>query len=212
MKKLVAVLATIAILAMLAGCTALVPAPGETATAGADSGKAPAVVASLFDEVALTALYERCIPAVVMINVTAQGFSGQGSGFVIDRQGDILTNHHVVDGAETVTVDLHDGQELDAEIVGTDRESDLAVIRVDAASLADITPLVLGDSARVKPGQIAIAMGSPSWLEGSITAGIISGLGRPLSAAAERTIPDMLQTDAAINPGNSGGPLLNSAG
>jgi S1-C subfamily serine protease len=198
---------------LLAGCTAASPLATPPLATGQVLPAPAGNVTSLFDESALVALYDRCIPAVVLINVaTSANQGGQGSGFIIDSQGNILTNNHVVEGASEVKVNLHDGQTLDAEIIGTDRESDLALIKVDPTKLAGINPLVLGDSDQVRAGQIAIALGSPYRLEGSITAGIISGLGRPLAAASERTIPDMLQTDAAINPGNSGGPLLNSAG
>jgi 2-alkenal reductase len=176
---------------------------------------------ALYDEDSVISLYERSIPAVVMIVVeieTNDSFSfttpngGQGSGFIIDEQGHIITNYHVVEDAIKVTVILHDDRRLEAEIVGTDRESDVALLEVDAEKLGKVKPLLLGDSDIVKPGQMAVALGSPFGLDGSITIGIISGVGRSLSSAGQRPIPKIIQTDAAINPGNSGGPLLNSAG
>jgi 2-alkenal reductase len=137
---------------------------------------------------------------------------GQGSGFIIDDQGFIITNNHVVEDASKVTVILHDDRRLEAEIVGTDRESDVALLKVSTEELGNVKPLLLGDSDSLKPGQMAVALGSPFGLDGSITIGIISGVGRSLSSAGHRPNPEIIQTDAAINPGNSGGPLLNSAG
>ncbi len=116
------------------------------------------------------------------------------------------------ENAKSVSIILHNGDELDATIVGTDPQSDLAIISVDPTKVGTITVMTLGDSDGVRPGQMAIAMGSPYGLEGSITVGVVSGLGRALSSVTSRTIPNMIQTDAAINPGNSGGPLLNSKG
>jgi 2-alkenal reductase len=176
---------------------------------------------TLYDGDSVISLYERSIPAVVMIVVeieTNGSFSfttprgGQGSGFIIDDQGHIITNNHVVEDAIRVTVILHDDRRLEAKIVGTDRESDVALLQVDAEKLGKVQPLLLGDSDIVKPGQMAVALGSPFGLDGSITIGIISGVGRSLNSAGQRPNPQIIQTDAAINPGNSGGPLLNSAG
>jgi S1-C subfamily serine protease len=179
---------------------------------------------SLYDEETIVALYEQSIPAVVEIKTVVSGneppvglfgapqLSGQGSGFIVDNEGHILTNYHVIDGASEVNVTLHDGQTVSAQVVGTDRENDLALLKVDPGTISGISPLPWGDSDKVKPGQMAIALGSPFGLEGSITVGVISGLGRALSSTQERPITNMLQTDAAINPGNSGGPLLDSEG
>jgi S1-C subfamily serine protease len=176
---------------------------------------------ALYDEDSVISLYESSIPAVVMIIVEIEangdfGFAvpqgGQGSGFIIDDQGHIITNNHVVEDATKVTVILHDERRLEAEVVGTDRESDVALLQVDAEKLGEVKPLLLGDSDRIKPGQMAAALGSPFGLDGSITVGIISGIGRSLSSASQRPNPEIIQTDAAINPGNSGGPLLNLAG
>ncbi len=176
---------------------------------------------ALYDEDSIISLYEKSIPAVVMIIVeieTNGSFNfiapqgGQGSGFIIDDQGHIITNNHVVEDAIKVTVILHDDRRLEAEVVGTDRESDVALLQVDIGKLGKVKPLLLGDSDSIKPGQMAVALGSPFGLDGSITIGIISGVGRSLSSAGQRPNPEIIQTDAAINPGNSGGPLLNSTG
>lgn len=142
---------------------------------------------------------------------------GQGSGFVYDANGHIITNNHVVQGAEKITVFFPDGTETSATIVGADPASDIAVIKVDPAAV-ELYPVVLGDSDSLKVGQLVAAIGNPYGLDGSMSTGIISGLGRllPSGAAAPNgqrfNIPNIIQTDTAINPGNSGGPLLNLRG
>jgi 2-alkenal reductase len=163
-----------------------------------------------------TALYEQLNPGVVSIRVYVEreGLTGRGagSGFVLDDEGHIVTNNHVVADAERVTVIFHSGIEADAEIVGTDPDSDLAVIQVDAAP-EGTHALPLGDSARVRVGEWVIAIGNPFGLGGSMTLGIVSAVGRTIpSGATPFDIPQAIQTDAAINPGNSGGPLLNLQG
>jgi len=137
--------------------------------------------------------------------------SGSGSGFVIDRQGHILTNFHVVEGADSVQVTLPDGSSRDARVVGTDATSDVAVIQVDAAADA-LNPLSLGESTNLVVGQKVLAIGNPFGLERTLTTGIISSLDRSIKAKNGRNIKGIIQTDAAINPGNSGGPLLNPRG
>jgi serine protease Do len=136
-----------------------------------------------------------------------------GSGFVWDQQGHIVTNNHVVNGADQIQVTFSDGTILPAKLVGTDPDSDLAVIQVDA-SAHQLQPITLGDSTAVKVGQMAVAIGNPYGLEGTMTTGIISAVGRSLPAgensAQSYTIPDIIQTDAPINPGNSGGVLLDA--
>lgn len=140
--------------------------------------------------------------------------SALGSGFVWDQQGYIVTNNHVIEGADKIEVTFNDGTIAVAELVGADPDSDLAVLKVDLP--AGITPLQLADSKALKVGQIAIAIGNPFGLEGTMTVGIISALGRSLAASeglgASYTIPDIIQTDAPINPGNSGGVLVNDQG
>ena len=171
----------------------------------------------LFNEDAVTSIYDNASPAVVEIKVVERGTSifgrslqeGQGSGFLVDKEGYILTNNHVVSGASNVQVLLKGGKTVDATITGASRFEDLALIKVDSLAVSGITPLKFGDSSLVKPGQMAIALGSPYGLDNSITVGVISGLNRSLSGS---NLTGLLQTDAAINPGNSGGPLLNSSG
>jgi len=212
---------------VLSGCAASTPL---TLAPPAVSPKEPVTtpsalpVVSLYDEEAIVTLYNQTIPAVVEIKTVVRGnespggmfgtpnLRGQGSGFIVDKEGHILTNNHVVDGASSVNVTLHSGETLDAQVVGTDRENDLALLKVDTGKISSISPLPWGDSDNVKPGQMAIALGSPFGLEGSITVGIISGVERVMAGAHERSITNMLQTDTAINPGNSGGPLLDSKG
>jgi 2-alkenal reductase len=196
----------------------------------------------------LADLYEEASPAVVNIQVTqvtsfnlpempiipgfpappfqnpdgeegpGQQFQyGQGSGFVYDSLGHIVTNFHVIAGAERLIVRFSDGTDLEAEVVGTDPDSDLAVIKVDRLP-KDLQPLRVGDSRLLRVGQTVVAIGNPFGLEGTMTVGIVSALGRTLPSQARAvgggtfSIPDIIQTDAAINPGNSGGPLLNLAG
>ena len=174
----------------------------------------------------LVQLYERVNPSVVNIRIQRRfepGGShpvipedffgeGQGSGFVWDTKGHIVTNNHVLATADRVLVTFYDDIIAEAEVVGTDLDSDLAVIRVDV-DLSHLPPITLGDSDALKVGHQAIAIGNPFGQVGTMTRGIISALGRTFSPGQSRfAIPEMIQTDAAINPGNSGGPLLDSQG
>ena len=176
--------------------------------------------ASLYSEDTVVAIYQNVSPAVVEIKVTQQATTAvgsynqeaQGSGFLVDNQGHILTNNHVVDQASSVEVVLENGKTVEAKVIGTDAADDLGLIQIDASAMSGITPVTLGNSGAVKPGQMAIAIGNPYGLDDSITVGVISGLNRTLTSSVGRPITGLLQTDAAINPGNSGGPLLNSQG
>jgi S1-C subfamily serine protease len=141
--------------------------------------------------------------------------TGTGSGFVIDRQGHIMTNYHVVEGTEegagNVQVTLFDGSTFDARVVGLDASNDVAIVRIKAPS-EKLFPVAMGDSSRLLVGQKILALGNPFGLERTLTSGIISSLDRSFKAKNGRTIKGIIQTDAAINPGNSGGPLLNAKG
>ncbi len=195
---------------------------------------APASVLDL--QAALENVYVQASPSVVSIRTrtlaaqqfggfgtlpeqdTPQYAEGLGSGFVWDTQGHIVTNNHVVDGAERLTVIFSDGLSLPAEVVGRDPESDLAVVKVDPTGI-DLKPVNVGDSTAVRVGQFAVAIGNPFGLDTTMTFGIVSALGRTLPVSdgtmmstTRYTIPDIIQTDAPVNPGNSGGVLLDLQG
>jgi len=176
-------------------------------------------------EQTLIQLYQRVRPSVVNISVTKmmsiedtpsdEGESyidiTEGSGFIYDSAGYIVTNHHVIEGALDIQVTLFSGEELPAEVVGSDLYSDLAVLKVEAPAEL-LPPVELGDSDQVQVGQRAIAIGNPFGFQHTVTAGFVSSVGRVIQQETGYSIPYMIQTDAAINPGNSGGPLLDSRG
>jgi len=163
----------------------------------------------------LIEIFDQSEPGVVRVNVqrgeTEDVVGGVGSGFVFDKKGHIITNEHVVKNANKVIVTFLDGRSYNAEIIGTDEYTDLAVIKVNA-DLALLHPLLIGDSSNLKVGEGIAAIGNPFGLSGSMTSGIVSQIGRLLPSGSGYSIPDVIQTDAAINPGNSGGPLLNMRG
>ena len=235
MRKRVWIISMLLVLILaVAGCTpgltpAATPSPSSPQAA---PQQAPASLTTI--EEAIESLYAQVNPSVVNIQVvqkppsaTLPGipglpgvtppFSGAlGSGFVWDTSGHIVTNNHVVSDADTVSVTFYDGTTVPATIVGTDADSDLAVIKVDATA-QQLPPVKMADSTQLKVGQIAIAIGNPFGLQGTLTVGYVSGLGRLLPTNQSGTgpsynIPEIIQTDAALNPGNSGGVLLNELG
>jgi S1-C subfamily serine protease len=171
------------------------------------------------DDDVIADLFDRVAPSVVNVSVRSPGAStqgptvrqGTGSGFVVDDQGHILTNEHVVRDATRIEVTLADGLKVPAEIRGRDTLNDIALLKVDAPA-ERLRPVALGDSAVLRVGQMAVVIGNPFGFTRTLTVGVVSGLGRPIEDAGRRPLLDMIQTDAAINPGNSGGPLLNLHG
>lgn len=191
-----------------------------------DSSSASVAVATVSgysqDEWQNINVYEKCNEAVVNINTKETAYTwflepfvqdgGSGSGSIIDAEGHILTNVHVIQNATKIYVSLHDGSQYEAKIVGYDLDSDLAVLKIDPPKGVILKTIEFGDSKKLKVGQKVIAIGNPFGMERTMTTGIVSGLGRPIQNSNKRIIRDMIQTDSAINPGNSGGPLLDTSG
>lgn len=199
------------------------PAPtaapiANTASTTHASVPSVAVQTTSTEQQALIDLYARVNPAVVSIRVSlGDGTGAQGSGFLFDASGHIVTNQHVVDGAQFIEVDFPSGLKVEGKVIGVDADTDLAVIKVDQVP-EGVQPLSLADSSAVQVGQTAVAIGNPFGEAGSMSLGIVSGTGRSLSdnrssqSGSHFTSADIIQTDAPINPGNSGGPLLNLNG
>jgi S1-C subfamily serine protease len=171
----------------------------------------------------LQAVYQKANPAVVQVVNLAKGTGrfgtnlgilpqGQGSGFLWDNQGHIVTNDHVIDGADKLQVVFADGTDADATLVGTDPGGDIAVVKVDPALVSHLVPAELGDMSGVQVGDMVVAIGNPYGFQNTMTRGIVSALGRSIPSQTQYSIPEAIQTDAAMNPGNSGGPLVNSRG
>jgi S1-C subfamily serine protease len=189
--------------------------PEIVVTNGHDISAVGETISSYSKKLSLIEIFENSEAGVVRVNVqrTEENIipAGVGSGFVFDKKGHVITNAHVVEGATKVVVTFLDGRSYNAEIIGVDTFTDIAVIKVNA-DLSLLHPLSLGDSSNLQVGEPIAAIGNPFGLSGSMTSGIVSQLGRLLPSGAGYSIPDVIQTDAAINPGNSGGPLLNMRG
>ena len=191
-------------------------------TKGILAAQSPGPTELSSDEQATIAVFERATRSVVFIANTAMqrdpwSFNlfevpqGSGTGFVWSRQGHIVTNFHVIYGADAITVTLADQVEYKAKVVGVDPDHDIAVLQIQAPESA-LQPVTIGNSQSLRVGQKVLAIGNPFGLDHTLTTGVVSALGRTIKSMSNRTIEGVIQTDAAINPGNSGGPLLDSAG
>lgn len=248
-KRITVISSVLTVAILLASCAPVASSPATAQpSAATPAATAVQNITTVAEQDAYTQIYEKVNPSVVNIRVVQNASSSQqdssfpfpnipgfdfgnqqqqqqtptqveGSGFIYDTDGHIVTNNHVVENASRIVVTFSDGTEVEAKVVGTDPGSDLAVIQVSNVDSSLLQPVALANSDQLKVGQVVIAIGSPFGLQGSMTTGIISSLGRTLEASATTTsngtsysIPDIIQTDAAINPGNSGGPLLNLNG
>jgi putative serine protease PepD len=219
--------------AIAGGAIALAVANGSTTTHSVTTttvvqpSSAPAVPTSFSSgrPETINQIYRAVGPGVVDITTSStqntggvfgfgqsQQTEGEGAGVVFDKKGDIITDEHVVSGASKITVTFPNQVKASATVVGSDTGADLAVIRVQGVPASQLHPLTIGDSNAVQVGDSVIAIGSPFGLPNTVTAGIVSAVGRTINAPNQFTIPNAIQTDAPINPGNSGGPLLNAAG
>ena len=216
---IVSVLILAALACQVPGTAPVVPEPPALPppTPVVKDVQVPVTIDNAGQQEALVSLYERVMPGIVSLQVVGDAGGSLGSGFVYDDQGHILTNYHVVEGATQLEVDFTSGYKIYGTVVGTDLDSDLAVVKVNAPA-SELHPLPMGDSNSLKVGQTVIAIGNPFGLSGTMTTGIISALGRTLDSQRDApaggffTAGDIIQTDAAINPGNSGGPLFNLNG
>jgi putative serine protease PepD len=212
------------ILAAAAGTVAFAILDGTATTTVVRNVTVPSSqIASTTSSLSVGQVYKQAYRGVVEITVTStqtartpfgpdsQTQQAQGSGFVIDSSGDIVTNEHVVAGAESISVKFWNGKTYTARVVDSDASLDLALIKVDAPS-SQLHPLSLGDSSAVQVGDAVVAIGSPFGLNETVTSGIVSAVHRQITATNNATITNAIQTDAAINHGNSGGPLLNAQG
>jgi putative serine protease PepD len=224
-RAALAALSAAAVLGVSAGAVGVKVTDGGADT-GAATASAAQQVADTSGGLSVNEIYDRAGPGVVTITVSStvssdglgpDGFApgreqqSQGSGFVSDEQGHVVTAAHVVEGADSVSVQLADGSSYGAELVGSDASTDVAVLEIEAPS-GKLHPLELADSADVEVGDGVVAIGAPFGLEDSVTSGIVSALGRDITSPDGFTLTGAIQTDAAINHGNSGGPLLDDAG
>ncbi len=209
-----------AVIALVIFAIIMVPPPNTikpeiVVSNGHDVSTVGEITPTYSKNLSLIEIFENSEAGVVRVNVqrTEENATpiGVGSGFVFDKKGHIITNAHVVEDVTKVVVTFLDGRSYNAEIIGIDTFTDIAVIKVNA-DLSLLHPLALGDSSNLQVGEPIAAIGNPFGLSGSMTSGIVSQLGRLLPSGAGYSIPDVIQTDAAINPGNSGGPLLNMRG
>ena len=210
------VIGAVAVVAvLLVGGFVVLPSSSKASTSGATSTSQAVTVNSSdsTDTTLANAVAQKALPSVVSINVTTSDGEGVGSGVILDTDGSILTNYHVIDGAQSITVSAN-GKSYDATVVGSDESSDLAVIKIDAGDDA-LTPIEVGDSSTLEVGDWVMSLGSPFGLEQSVSTGIVSSLYRStmLQSTSGNTIyTNLIQTDATINPGNSGGALVNDKG
>jgi putative serine protease PepD len=220
MTRILAITATFLAMAAAGGAAYALVSTGDTTTVVRQVSVDGSEPAAATNPLSVTAVYNSAHKGVVEITVNSTAsnpFGGsqtqeaQGSGFVYDAAGHVVTNEHVVDGADSVTVRFWNGASYKATVVGSDPSTDLAVLKVDAPASV-LHPLALGDSGNVEVGEGVVAIGSPFGLEETVTAGIVSALHREMTAPNNFTIANSIQTDAAINHGNSGGPLLDLTG
>lgn len=222
MKAHVKVIILAALTVVLLGCSLTnlgLPAPRSTPPSPVVIVATPTplpegmITSADAEELLLINIYKRASPSVVNIRVDAMNplNSSLASGFVYDTEGHVVTNHHVVQDAKRIWVTFFDGTRVEAQVMGSDQDSDLAVIKVDR-SPGLLNPVDLGDSATIEVGQRAIAIGNPFGQEWTMTTGIVSAMGRVFPQQSGFSIAEVIQTDAAVNPGNSGGPLLDSHG
>ena len=198
---------------VLAGVVHL-PSSGKTSTTAAPATVVPTSSSNAtMGTDSLEKLYRSVSDGVVYVQSTTADGVASGSGFLLDSQGHIVTNEHVIDGAENVQVRVGEqGSPVDAQIVGADPTTDVAVLKIDQSAVGNAHPLSLGNSDDLQIGESAVAIGSPFGLQGTLTSGIVSALHRQIQSPSGAAIDGAIQTDAAINPGNSGGPLLNRSG
>jgi len=212
MKRILLVISVLLVASMACQLTGLAPLSQPAPAAQPQSVLPLPVTSTLPQDGSLEALYQNVLPGVVAIRTDL----GLGSGFVFDNEGHVVTNQHVIDGASTVEISFASGFKSFGTVIGFDKDADVGVIKVDPPA-AEIHPLAIGDSSVLHVGQPVVAIGNPFGLTGTMTLGIVSGLGRTqpahqASGGGYFSTADIIQTDAAINPGNSGGPLFNMNG